>query len=87
MSRVHPACITAPASLASGMLQVRQGVFDKFPCEQIYGIHNWPGLNAGTVGVKGGVLMGSEDNFVITVLGKGGRVSIDRVGVSAMVRW
>ncbi len=71
---------------ASGAeLMVRQGLFDTFPCDQVYGIHNWPGLPAGTVGVKAGALMGSEDNFVITVVGRGGHGAMPHLCVDPLL--
>ena len=64
---------------------VRQGVFDTFPCDQIFGLHSWPALDAGTIGVKAGALMGSEDNFVITVKGKGGHGAMPHLCVDPLL--
>jgi amidohydrolase len=64
---------------------VRQGLFDRFPCDQVYGMHNWPALAAGTVGVKAGPLMGSEDNFIITVRGKGGHGAMPHLCVDPLL--
>jgi amidohydrolase len=54
-------------------------------CEQVYGIHNWPALKAGQVGVKSGPLMGSEDNFIITVGGKGGHGAMPHLCVDSLL--
>ena len=48
--------IEFPDGQSGGELMVRQGLFSKFPCDQIYGLHTWPALAAGTVGVKAGAL-------------------------------
>ena len=70
---------------SGGELMVRQGLFERFPIDQIYGFHNWPGLEAGTVGVKAGALMGSEDNFVVTVRGKGGHGAMPNLCVDPVL--
>jgi amidohydrolase len=70
---------------SGGELMVRQGLFDRFPCDQVYGMHNWPALAAGTVGVKAGPLMGSEDNFIITVRGKGGHGAMPHLCVDPLL--
>lgn len=48
------------------------GLFDTYPCDAIYALHNWPGLPAGTVGVNPGPMMAAADRFEIIVRGKGG---------------
>jgi len=69
---------------SGGELMVREGVFKRFPCDQVYAMHNWPGLEAGIVGVKAGALMGSEDNFVITVKGVGGHGAMPNLCVDPL---
>lgn len=51
---------------------VLQGALESPRVESIFGLHGWPDLPLGTVGVHGGAVMASVDNFEITVLGKGG---------------
>ena len=70
---------------SGGELMVRQGVFKLFPCDQVYGMHNWPALEAGTVGVKAGALMGSEDNFIVTVTGQGGHGAMPHLCVDPLL--
>ncbi|EWM47387.1 amidohydrolase family protein [Bordetella holmesii 30539] len=48
------------------------GLFDTFPCDAIYALHNWPGLPAGTVGVNPGPMMAAADRFEIVINGHGG---------------
>lgn len=48
------------------------GLFDTYPCDAIYALHNWPGLPAGTIGVNPGPMMAAADRFEIIVRGKGG---------------
>jgi amidohydrolase len=55
-----------------GKVMVREGLFSKFPCEAVYGMHNWPGMEAGTMGVRAGPMLASADFFSITLTGVGG---------------
>lgn len=69
---------------------IEDGVFDRLPVDAIYGLHNIPGLPAGHLHVRPGPIMASEDNFVITIRGRGGHASapgllVDPIVVSAEV--
>jgi hippurate hydrolase len=55
---------------------VREGLFDRFPCDEVYGLHNWPLLPAGTVGVRPGPMMAAADMFDIRIRGVGGHAAI-----------
>jgi len=55
-----------------GKVMVREGLFKKFPCDGVYGLHNWPGMQAGVIGVRAGPMLASADFFRITVTGVGG---------------
>ncbi|TEA79609.1 M20 aminoacylase family protein [Allopusillimonas ginsengisoli] len=48
------------------------GLFERFPCDAIYGLHNWPSLPAGVIGVCPGPAMAAADSFEIHVQGRGG---------------
>lgn len=50
---------------------IREGLFEKFGCDEIYGLHNWPGLDVGTFAVKAGPMMASGDSFEIDVMATG----------------
>ncbi|MFT7594020.1 MAG: amidohydrolase [Paracoccaceae bacterium] len=50
---------------------MREGLFEKFPCDEIYGMHNWPGMAIGTFAAKGGPMMASGDGYEITIRSKG----------------
>jgi len=50
---------------------IREGLFTKFQCDEIYGIHNWPGMDIGTFAVKAGPMMASGDSFEIEVTATG----------------
>ncbi|MCO7728667.1 M20 family metallopeptidase [Brucella intermedia] len=51
---------------------ISEGLFERFPAEAIFGLHNWPGIPAGQFGFVSGPAMASVDKAVINVIGKGG---------------
>src|SRR5918911_1226056 len=65
--------IFQPAEEGKGGAQrmVLEGLFDRFPCEQVYGMHNWPELPMGTIAVRTGPIMAAADQFEIRVRGHG----------------
>eukprot|EP00501_MAST-03F_sp_TOSAG23-6_P000267 GSMAST32.ASY1.ANO1.273.1 assembled CDS len=66
-------------------LMLKDNLFDRFPCDQIYGIHNWPTLPFGHVGIKSGPLMGSEDNFIVSVSGESSHAAIPNLAVDPLI--
>ena len=57
---------------AGAYYMIRDGLFERFPIEEIYGMHNWPALPAGEFAVHPGAAMASADRFEIVVTGVGG---------------
>ena len=55
---------------------VNEGLFDRFPCDRVFGLHNWPDLPAGTIATRPGPIMGAADKFEITLEGRGGHAAI-----------
>ncbi len=55
---------------------IADGLFTRFPIEQVYGMHNWPPLAAGQFGVHSGPVMAASDTFRIEITGKGGHAAI-----------
>ena len=60
---------------------IKEGLFDKFPMEAIFGAHNWPGMAVGQFGVRSGPLFASSNEFKITVRGKGGHAALPHTGI------
>ncbi len=60
---------------AGGRAMIQDGLFTRFPCEAVFGMHNWPGLPAGSFGVCSGPMMAAANGFKITVKGKGGHAA------------
>jgi hippurate hydrolase len=57
---------------AGAKAMIDDGLFDRFPVESVYAMHNWPALPAGHVGINAGPMMAAADRIEITVHGKGG---------------
>ncbi|AJR22710.1 M20 aminoacylase family protein [Sphingobium sp. YBL2] len=55
---------------------VREGLFDRFPCDRVFAVHNWPDLPAGTIATRPGPIMGAADKFEIRLEGRGGHAAI-----------
>lgn len=64
-----------------GRVMVEQGLFDKFPVDAVYGMHNWPGHDAGLFAVKDGPLMAATDTFEIKIRGRGAHGGMPHLGV------
>ncbi len=64
---------------------IREGLFDRFACDEIYGVHNWPGMDVGTFAVKAGAMMASGDGFEITVRSRGMHAAQPHKGVDVVL--
>ena len=57
---------------AGARAMIADGLFERFPAEQVYALHNWPGLAPGRIGITPGPAMAAADRIEITIDGKGG---------------
>ncbi|WP_099355095.1 M20 aminoacylase family protein [Fredinandcohnia onubensis] len=64
---------------------MKDGLFDRFPVDEIYGMHNMPGMPAGSISTRAGGIMACEDNFVIHIKGQGSHASSPHVGKDPIV--
>jgi hippurate hydrolase len=64
---------------------VREGLFERFPADEIYALHNWPALPAGTMAVRAGPVMAATDEFRITLRGRGGHAALPHFAVDPVV--
>jgi amidohydrolase len=55
---------------------IEDGLFERFPCDRVYALHNWPSLPAGTIATRPGAIMGAADKFRITLRGRGGHAAV-----------
>ena len=76
------AFIFQPAEETDGgaRVMIEQGLFEKFPVESVYGMHNWPGLPAGEFAVHKGPVMACADQFDIQIRGHGAHAAMPHQG-------
>ena len=60
---------------------IKDGLFEQFPMEAVFGMHNWPGMDVGKLAVSSGPVMASSNEFHITIHGKGGHAALPHNGV------
>ncbi len=70
---------------AGAQSMIDDGLFERFPMESVFAIHNMPGIPAGKFAVKPGPIMSSEDNFEILVRGRGVHASMPHQGIDPIV--
>lgn len=88
--KIHLIFQPAEEGGAGAVKMIEEGLFDKYPVDAAFGLHNWPMMPKGTIGLKPGPIMASTDDFTITVTGKGGHAamphgSIDPLPVAAHI--
>ena len=75
---------------AGAKAMIEDGLFERFPVDAVYAMHNWPSLPAGHIGVNPGPMMAAADRIEIVVHGKGGHgahpyLAVDPVLVAAHI--
>ncbi len=73
-----------------GRVMVEEGIFEKFPCQAVYGMHNFPGIAEGQFAVHDTAVMAANETLNISIKGKGGHAAmpdqcIDPVVVGAQI--
>jgi hippurate hydrolase len=66
---------------AGALEMIRDGLFDLFPMEAIFGAHNWPGLGVGQFALCSGPTFASSNEFRITIRGKGAHAAMPHNGI------
>ncbi len=64
---------------------IEDGLFERFPCDAVFAIHNWPGLRVGEFGMNPGAMMASSNEFEITLRGKGAHAAMPHLGVDPVL--
>jgi amidohydrolase len=75
---------------AGAKAMIEDGLFDRFPVQSVYAMHNWPQMRPGTVGINRGAMMAAADRVTIKITGKGGHgahayLTVDPVLVAAHI--
>jgi hippurate hydrolase len=60
---------------------IKDGLFQRFPVEAVFGMHNWPGLPVGSFALSAGPVMASSNEFHITIRGKGAHAALPHNGI------
>ncbi|MGE0417791.1 MAG: M20 aminoacylase family protein [Acetobacteraceae bacterium] len=64
---------------------IADGLFERFPMERIFGYHNWPGLDAGSVAVHDSAVMASGNRLIFTIKGHSGHAALPHMTRDPMV--
>ena len=70
---------------AGARRMIEDGLFERFPMDAVYGMHNWPGMAEGTFGVVAGPMMASSNEFKVTVRGKGAHAAQPHRGIDPVM--
>ncbi|MBC3908262.1 M20 aminoacylase family protein [Undibacterium umbellatum] len=64
---------------------IEEGMFEKYPMDAVFGMHNWPGAAVGTFGVTPGPMMASSNEFEVIVRGKGAHAAQPHKGIDPII--
>ena len=67
------------------LAMVEDGLFERFSVDSVYGMHNWPGMDVGSFGIKSGAMMASFDVFDIEIIGVGTHAALPHTGTDPVV--
>lgn len=82
---VHFVFQPAEENLGGARKMVEEGLFERFPMDAIYALHNWPGMPLGQVAINSGAMMASLDAFEITLTGKSCHAAMPECGADPIV--
>jgi amidohydrolase len=68
-----------------GRVMVEEGLFERFPMDMVFGLHNWPGMPAGSFGITEGPVMAGTDRFEIEITGRGGHAAMPHQAVDVVL--
>lgn len=71
--------------ISGAQAMIADGLFQRFPCDAIFGLHNHPGAPEGSFLMRAGPLMASSDTVIIKVIGKGGHASRPHLTVDPVI--
>ncbi len=64
---------------------IEEGLFERFPCDKVFGMHNWPNLPRGQIMTREGAVMAAADRFDITIHGKGGHAAMPQGTIDPVI--
>ena len=66
-------------------VMIREGMFERYPMQSVYGMHNFPNVPAGDIAATSGAVMAAVDEFHITFTGRGGHAARPHVNIDPIV--
>jgi amidohydrolase len=75
----------AEETLRGGLAMIKDGLFERFPCDEVYALHNHPLIPAGKVGVRAGIMLAASDRFTLLVRGVGSHGATPHQSVDPIV--
>ncbi len=82
---VHFIFQPAEENLAGGKVMVDEGLFKRFPMQAVFGMHNRPGMEVGTMGIRSGPVMAAADFFELRILGRGGHAAYPHTAIDPIL--
>ncbi|HSW84623.1 MAG TPA: M20 aminoacylase family protein [Usitatibacter sp.] len=83
--RIHLIFQPAEEGKAGARAMIDAGLFERFPCEEVYALHNWPSLPAGVVAPRPGPIMAAADRVEIRVRARGGHAAQPHLSADAIL--
>lgn len=83
--KVHLIFQPAEEGGAGAIRMIEEGLFEKFPMQAVFGMHNWPGMKRGEIGLRPGPIMASSDSFEMAITGKGGHAALPHFNIDPIV--
>lgn len=77
---VHFVFQPAEENIGGGVRMIEDGLFQRFPMEAVYAVHNWPGLPLGQIACRTGAMMAAVDNFELRFTGTGAHAAMPHLG-------
>ena len=77
---VHFVFQPAEENIGGGIRMIEDGLFQRFPMEAVYAVHNWPGLPLGQIACRTGAMMAAVDNFELRFTGTGAHAAMPHLG-------
>jgi amidohydrolase len=77
---VHFIFQPAEEGLGGARVMIEEGLFDLFPCDAVYGLHNMPGIAEGDFGIRPGPMLAAGDTWEVTFSGTGGHGAMPHMG-------
>lgn len=74
----------AEEAIGGARVMLEEGFLEKFPCDAVFGMHNWPWLPVGKMAIAAGPVTAATDSFKMTVTGKGGHAAFPHRAVDVI---